>query len=185
MNTQHDVHNVFSGTMLTSSGIKVDLRNPDPALINIHDIARGLANTCRFGGQINGFYSVAQHTMLVKLLAPPMFKKLATFHDTAEAYVHDIIKPLKNIIGGNYETIESAWMEVIFKKFGLDIKDLPQIKPFDKAALQLEHDFFHYKDEAFSDMFLTNYRHFPILWDSSMAYAIMYKELSNIQLNIN
>ncbi|MBI6329858.1 HD family hydrolase, partial [Proteus mirabilis] len=38
----------------------LDVRIED---IDIQDIATGLANECRFNGQIDNFYSVAQHSV--------------------------------------------------------------------------------------------------------------------------
>ena len=48
----------------------LDVRIED---IDIQDIATGLANECRFNGQIDNFYSVAQHSVYASYLVAPEF----------------------------------------------------------------------------------------------------------------
>ncbi len=83
-----------------ASGEFVDVLNPDPESLHIGDIAQGLSMTCRYGGHIKRFYSVAEHSVLVHDLlaergAGPATLRLALFHDAAEAYLGDIVAPLK------------------------------------------------------------------------------------------
>src|SRR5438876_10648926 len=49
----------------TVSGRWVNPFDPDPEQLDIGDIARALANQCRFGGHCRVFYSVAQHSVIV------------------------------------------------------------------------------------------------------------------------
>src|ERR1700755_1919950 len=49
----------------TVSGRWVNPFDPDPAQLDAGDIARALANQCRFGGHSRVFYSVAQHCVIV------------------------------------------------------------------------------------------------------------------------
>ena len=79
----------------TISGRKIDFYNPDPDQIVIEDIVHALRNTCRFGGFINTFYSVMQHSDNVALLVPDKFKYQAILHDAAEAYIGDMPTPFK------------------------------------------------------------------------------------------
>ena len=55
---------------LTLSGKIMDFDNPDPYQIDLDDVATGLANVCRFSGQLSEFYSVAQHCLMVAAKAP-------------------------------------------------------------------------------------------------------------------
>lgn len=48
-----------------STGRHIDFVNITPDQICIEDIARGLSNECRFAGQLESFYSVAQHSVYV------------------------------------------------------------------------------------------------------------------------
>jgi hypothetical protein len=50
--------------LLTVSGRWVNPFDPDPDQLDAGDIARALANLCRFGGHCRPFYSVAQHSVM-------------------------------------------------------------------------------------------------------------------------
>jgi hypothetical protein len=52
----------------TVSGRWVNPFDPDPEQLDAGDIARALANQCRFGGHSRVFYSVAQHSVIVSEL---------------------------------------------------------------------------------------------------------------------
>jgi hypothetical protein len=125
-------------TLDTVSHIRVDLENPTEDMIEIRDIAKGLSLTCRFGGQIPRFYSVAQHSILVQALCPPQLKLEGLLHDASEAYLGDVIKPLKTLLGAHYKVIEFNFETLIFQKFGLDISRLREIKKYDLMAYDLE-----------------------------------------------
>lgn len=70
----------------------------------------------------NGFgahNSVAQHSFLCSSLTEdPEFALVLLLHDASEAYIHDIITPLKPYIS-SYKEIENTVMGIIFEKFGL------------------------------------------------------------------
>lgn len=87
-----------------ASGGFVDVWRPDPATLQLDDIAAGLSRTCRYGGQLRrdvDFYSVAEHAVLVyDLLRYQGCRghhtlRWALFHDAAEAYLGDVVAPLK------------------------------------------------------------------------------------------
>jgi 5'-deoxynucleotidase YfbR-like HD superfamily hydrolase len=81
----------------TYTGHYVDLLNPDPATICVEDIANHLANICRFGGAVTRFYSVAEHAVRVSRLVPCGLELAGLHHDSHEAYMGDIIAPLKTV----------------------------------------------------------------------------------------
>jgi len=81
--------------MQTYTGRKFTPLNPSPADIDIVDIAHALSMTCRFGGHCKQFYSVAQHSVLMAEKAAPEDKLRALLHDAAEAYIGDLIRPVK------------------------------------------------------------------------------------------
>lgn len=140
MQTPHPVDQ-YDGKFNTASGKIIDLLHPSPSEITIEDIAKGLSNICRFGGQIKQFYSVAQHSVLVTQLANEELRPYALFHDATEAFIGDIIKPLKVIIGDVYAQIEQRFHSAICERFGFDphAPEWEYIKRFDLDALQLEH----------------------------------------------
>lgn len=137
----HPVSACNDGLFNTFSGKVINLRYPTEDMIDIRDIAQGLANTCRFGGQCRPFYSVAQHSVLVAAMAPENIKKEALLHDASEAYLGDVIKPLKVLLGAGYRSIETIFEQVIAQKYLLYTDDWTheEIKRLDLIALELEH----------------------------------------------
>jgi hypothetical protein len=125
--------------ILTYSGQRFDLAKPDPNQILVRDIARALAFTCRFGGHVEKFYSVAQHCVIVSKLVPAEFAFAGLLHDAAEAYVSDVVSPLKHLIPG-YITYEVAVQHAIAERFGLAVEELrsPEVKHADMIALATE-----------------------------------------------
>ena len=85
----------------TLSGRRVNPLDAAPEDIDPVDIADALANLCRFGGHSRGFYSVAQHSVIVCDLleergATPDELMAALLHDAAEAYLGDLPHPIKH-----------------------------------------------------------------------------------------
>lgn len=133
----------------TASGGKLDFINPDPAQINIRDIAVGLSNTCRFSGQIpnNRWYSVAEHSINCALTAErdglsPKQCLAILMHDASEAYLCDLSRPLKSLVP-QYRDIENRIQEAIGQRFGINFDDYHEvIKKYDNEALFAEKNFF-------------------------------------------
>lgn len=103
-------------TIQTYSGHLVDVMAPDPAMITIEDIAHHLSLTCRFGGAIRDFYSVAEHSVHVSYLCDPEDALAGLLHDAAEAYVGDIPTPLRSLSPGLNEA-EGKILDVIARKW--------------------------------------------------------------------
>lgn len=59
------------------------------------DIAHALSMTCRYGGHVKHFYSVAEHCWHMSMHVSPEAQLFALMHDAAEAYVGDMVRPLK------------------------------------------------------------------------------------------
>lgn len=111
----------------------------DPRIDDVHieDIAHGLAFQCRFNGQTRAFYSVAQHSLLVARLVPSRLRLAALLHDAAEAYLGDMVKPLKQCFPA-FSAMEAKVMAIIGKRFGVDTFTDPAIKRADLIALATE-----------------------------------------------
>ena len=107
--------------------------------INIEDIAHALSNYCRFGGHTRHFYSVAQHCCLCHDNMPdqPVLRLQALLHDATEAYMGDVVKPLKLVLE-DYQRIEKRLERVIMEAFGLPVALVPQVKLADLTALATE-----------------------------------------------
>ena len=110
------------------SGRRLDLLNPDPADIEIEDIAHGLARVARWNGQTVGAhaFSVAQHALIVEMIArdgrtdwAPDWRLAALLHDAAEYVVGDLISPFKTAIGLDYKAFENRLMAAVHVRFGL------------------------------------------------------------------
>jgi 5'-deoxynucleotidase YfbR-like HD superfamily hydrolase len=121
----------------THSGKQVSLVNPQPMQIDIGDIAHGLAYQCRFNGQVNRFYSVAQHCLMVASILPDHLKLAGLLHDAAEAYVGDVVQPLKMLLP-DFEGIEQRFHSAIGVRFGLNLDYHPDVKYADLVALATE-----------------------------------------------
>lgn len=133
----------IGNTIRLRSGRYLDLKNPRPESIAIEDIACGLSKICRFGGQIEQWFSVAEHSILCSSQASADGRstecQLAVLmHDAAEAFVGDVVKPLKEMLT-DFEEIEHRINLAIEKKFGIDYaahRDV--IKEIDRAMLIAE-----------------------------------------------
>ncbi|MGE3710688.1 MAG: hydrolase [Hyphomicrobiaceae bacterium] len=120
------------------SGRRLDLLAPDPADVDIADIAHGLARVARWNGQTTGphAFSVAQHSLVVEAIfarAQPEQEKrwqlAALLHDAPEYVIGDLISPFKAAIGLDYKAFEIRLLGAIHERFGL-----PQVLPAGIAA---------------------------------------------------
>lgn len=105
--------------IITASGRRFDLLNPQPDAIAPRDIAFSLAKICRFNGHCTGHYSVAEHSLRVAELVAPEHKLAALLHDATEAYVGDMVSPLKQMLPA-YQQIEQRIWHVICDRFGIN-----------------------------------------------------------------
>jgi hypothetical protein len=125
----------------TYTGKRFDPLNPDPALIDIDDIAHALSNICRFGGHSSRFYSVAEHSVLVAealwdLRHDADLALAGLLHDAAEAYLGDIPRPLKyRPEFAFYRKAEAVLEALICSRFALSSAWHPEIKRIDNAIL--------------------------------------------------
>lgn len=123
--------------LLTASGRHFDPVDPQPDMIDLVDIATGLANECRFAGQCRFFYSVAQHSVLVSQHVPPEYAWEGLLHDATEAYIKDIPAPVKRLLP-DYRALEKRIEGAIRARFGLPAIQSPGIKQADLTLLATE-----------------------------------------------
>jgi uncharacterized protein len=164
MNRRININDNHLGCFNTVNGVIFNLAEPDPDMVLAADIVTGLSNYCRFGGHMTKFYSVAQHCVLVALLAPASLRKAALLHDASEAYLGDVIKPLKNILGDTYMNLEAMVMNVITERYQVSESDLEAVKEYDKQAVVLEDQALRMFDkQARAD--------WNEIWESSRLYS--------------
>lgn len=100
--------------MQTSTGAAVDIMQPDPTSIRLIDIAIALARLPRFTGHTKSrtAVNVAEHSMLVELLAPrdtpPVTRLHLLLHDAHEMVTGDISSPLKRALREH-----AGWIDVV------------------------------------------------------------------------
>ncbi len=124
-----------------ASGTLVDILHPKIEDIHFSDVVHGLARVQRFGGQTDReHYSVAEHSVLVSRLCLPQNAILGLLHDASEAFIGDIVTPLKRFLPIYYE-IEERWQLAIGIAAGVGsaLIHLPvDVKVADTRALQTE-----------------------------------------------
>ena len=131
--------------MNTYSGLQFNPMEIEEKDILIEDIGHALSLICRGGGHLKYFYSVGQHSIncAKEAEARGWTKRVilaCLLHDASEAYISDIIRPVKRYLT-NYLEIEERIMDTIFRKFGLgDLseEEKAQVKQIDDQMLESE-----------------------------------------------
>jgi len=130
--------------MDTFTGKKFYPFSPKSEDVSIVDMARALSNLCRFNGHVKHFYSVAQHCIVGAdwIFDQTKSHKLAMaflLHDAAEAYVGDMIRPIKHSGHFDYfKNIENEIMRAIHDYANLEVtthEEDATIKHFDNLML--------------------------------------------------
>lgn len=172
-------------TIYTVNGSYFNFLNVKDNVISVSTIAKALSNICRFNGQIEHFYSVAQHSVLVSYNVPEEHAMAALFHDAAEAYIGDVTKPLKALLP-DYQEIEERVEKDIFQKLGLPWPLHPSIKQADLNLLATERrDLFNPDNKADEWACLdgtTPIEHYITPMHPQSAYLLFivrYRELKN------
>lgn len=128
----------------TASGGFFDFASPRAEDVNLADVAASLSKTCRFSGHIRRFYSVAEHALLVRDLVVrmghPELALAALHHDSEEAYLGDVITPLKARLGDAFQAVRAPLDAAVGGAFGIDpaLFHHPVIVEADLRALRAE-----------------------------------------------
>lgn len=139
----------------TYSGTQFYLTDPHPDDVKTGDIAHALSMTCRFGGHVSEFYSVAQHCVHCTELVDhwttesTALQLYTLLHDASEAYLGDVVRPLKYSMP-DYLRLEERMMDVIYQGLGLlppTIGEVEIIKRADNILLMTERrDFIRHRN---------------------------------------
>jgi uncharacterized protein len=138
-----DTFGCLNNTIKVHAGHYVDLVSPAPETIEIYSISAALSKICRFGGHCPQFYTVAEHCVHATRLAETQGVKgkallAILLHDAAEAYIGDMVKPLKMTIP-QYAYAEQRMERAIEKAFDIQFDHFSEIiKLYDRAMLKVE-----------------------------------------------
>lgn len=99
------------------------------------DIAHALSLLCRYNGHTHRFYSVAEHCVHLSHAVAPKHALWALLHDATEAYVGDMVRPLKSHMPA-YRAAEDRVMAAVVQRFGLEGVSIPdEVKLADSRIL--------------------------------------------------
>lgn len=220
----------------TISGKLINLHNIQPDDIIIDDIAHALARQCRFGGHVSGveIYSVAEHSILCQKIADILWKLpiertpeirknfdnyikfclSALMHDASEAYLTDVITPVKKNLPEYLEIEERVQVQVekilgIQSNNGNSSTSMPEknqaIKIIDRLALCIEASYITVNNgeliedqinmlpatyqEFFEDVMIGRHNHYihnfhPRNWNPSRAKQMFLEQYYELHFKI-
>lgn len=123
--------------IITHTGQRFDLQQPTAAMVHPADIAHSLAHQCRFNGHTHEHYSVAQHCYLASELVFPELALTALLHDATEAYIGDIVSPLKQMLPNIKEIEQRIWL-AICERFAIEPELHSEVRDIDLYLLAVE-----------------------------------------------
>lgn len=163
---------------------------PSVDQIDIKDIALSLSKMCRYNGHCWGMFSVAKHSVVGAkcIFQQDIFglnyseredlAKEFLLHDASEAYLGDLISPIK-AFSPNYKITEGVVEKVISKKFNLPYPLSPNVKLMDRIMLAWEKRDIIPNGPFWSDLVdITDYR-LPLL-PSSKSWGEDYDEFMGL-----
>lgn len=138
----------------TLNGTKIDLFRPAENVYDIREIAVALANQCRFNGFVKKFYSVAEHCVRLSHIVPSPYERVALLHDAAEAFIGDMVHPLKMVPALEFfREVDIRLTLAIYDRF--DLNPMPEVVRYvsamDRAlcAIEAGHLWYKYYAEDF------------------------------------
>ena len=137
-NAAQITHDRFGDWMQTYTGRKFWPLDPRPEDFCLEDIAQALSMSCRFNGHCLEFYSVAEHSChIFDQTDDPMEKKWAILHDAPEAYISDLVSPLKKDMP-EFQNVEFWIMRAICERWNLPWVMPQNVNRLDKTIVRDE-----------------------------------------------
>lgn len=127
----------MSSGILLLSGEFYDYESPHLNKWTIEDVALGLSNICRYAGQVEDHFSVAQHSVYVSHCIEPEFALEGLLHDATEAFLTDIPTPLKRILP-DYKRLEQLHEAYVMAHFGLPYPMREEVHVADRRVFAAE-----------------------------------------------
>lgn len=106
--------------MITYTGLKFWPCDPWSTEVCVKDIAHHLSLQCRYAGAVERHCSVAEHCVNISRVVPPQYAAYGLLHDAPEAYVGDLLNPIKHqpeLVG--FVDIEARVQKAINARFRL------------------------------------------------------------------
>jgi hypothetical protein len=163
----------------TLSG-ELSLISPDPDAIRLTDIVVALRHENRYGGHTNEPVSVLQHSLTVWLISfmhghGCADQRRALWHDAPEAYIKDLPRPLKKVLGEAYAEIERRFEVAIGIALSVDMRSpAPWLKHYDNRALAAECTLYR-PTEAYGD-----WANLPAMHDGDRSAALVAKKIAGL-----
>lgn len=174
----------------TFTGVMFDPLHPDPAKIDIRDIAHALSFLCRANGHFKSFYSVGQHCVNCAREAEARgysrkVQLACLLHDASEAYLSDVTRPVKQELP-QYLQIEMPLQDTIWKKYlGENLTDTEYRQVFDIDDAMLYHEFVALMDTRLTETEpgLKTVPEFAFLGfaETRQAYLQLFRELGGTE----
>lgn len=160
------------GSIETVTGREFNVIEPTADMFDFEDIAKSLSLICRYNGHVPSFYSVAEHSVRVawqlRFWGYPLDVQLTgLLHDAAEAYVGDMVRPLKRIpdLGGLHRDMECRVSEILHSKYGGIFPHPDPVHRADREVYNWEVQFIRtgkttgWTAEYAHDAFIDRYQH--------------------------
>lgn len=148
---------------------------PDKEPACIIDIAHSHSMVTRFAGHLSEFYSIAQHSCHVHDLMPKRLKLYGLLHDAAEAFIGDLVFPVKQLpeIYNVYKPLENKIEDSIFNTFGVKVTDADRklLKDNENRLSENEKQFFYNHADSKSAKFKPFPNMFLESWPQSQAFG--------------
>lgn len=129
--------------MQTATGKQFWPLDPRADEIDLTDVASALSRQCRYSGHCTHFYSVAEHSVHMYRYARDLhpldyrLQREVLFHDASEAYLTDVIRPIKPYLK-EYYGYEADLMKALAERFVFDYPLSDTTKWLDTAILHDE-----------------------------------------------
>ena len=140
-------------TMNTYTGKQFDPMKMTEEDVSLRDIAHALSLLCRGGGQVTYFYSVGQHSVNCAREArargwSDRLVLACLLHDASEAYLSDIIRPVKEHLQG-YRQIDNEILSNEMPAMLNGRMPIEKVKIYSEPDLA-EHPFREVEEEFYS-----------------------------------
>jgi hypothetical protein len=134
------MNNTKKSYIITYTGKQFNLLEPETTSIDIIDIAHSLAMQCRWTGHCKHHYSIAQHAYYCSFIGPTNSALQRLMHDSSEAYLGDMNRPLKHYTeaGDAYRRVEWPIQNLIYTSYGMPKQEAASVGLADQAMLYAE-----------------------------------------------